>query len=128
MVPNGDKMHPYGTNPKGVAMFDADGRVFVIFAHPDLPRIVSNNVGLKRAAASTVGRSPSTDDADNVISLRLEASTFIVQVGGGDPAAEAQGRRPKLEAELSPSADELEVQINSHKTRNEPSPGSRRTN
>jgi hypothetical protein len=40
---DGSKLQRFGANPKGVNVFNADGRFFVMFAHPDLPKIASNN-------------------------------------------------------------------------------------
>ena len=42
VLPNGSKVQSYGTNPKGIVVFDAKGRFFLMFAHPDLPKIASN--------------------------------------------------------------------------------------
>ncbi len=88
--PNGNKMQSYGTNPKGVIVFDADGRVFVMFARPDLPKIASNNPGTatpEEAKAVMAGSiayfgTYTANDADKVISLRLDASTFPNQLAG----------------------------------------------
>src|SRR5262249_17303864 len=41
-LPNGSKVQSYGTNPKGIVVFDAKGRFFLMFARPDLPKIASN--------------------------------------------------------------------------------------
>src|SRR6516164_8090546 len=38
-LPNGSKVQSYGTNPKGIVVFDAKGRFFLMFARPDLPKI-----------------------------------------------------------------------------------------
>jgi hypothetical protein len=38
---DGSKQQDFGANPKGVASFDANGRFFVMFARPDLPKIAS---------------------------------------------------------------------------------------
>jgi len=141
VVPNGDKMHPYGTNPKGVVMFDADGRVFVIFAHPDLPRIVSNNKATatpEETQAVMAGSiayfgTYSASDADNVISLHLEVSTFPNQLAqnqkrtitrltadelkyeavalNGDHISVGLKRAAASTVGRSPSADELEAEL-----------------
>src|ERR1700755_2529652 len=42
-MPNNQKLHRFGENPKGYNVFDANGRFFVMFARPDLPKIASNN-------------------------------------------------------------------------------------
>src|SRR5262245_33298725 len=41
--PDGSKLQRFGANPKGVNIFDANGRVFVLYARPDLPKIASGN-------------------------------------------------------------------------------------
>src|SRR6266852_6504965 len=41
--PDGSKVQRFGTNPKGIVTFDANGRVFLMYARPDLPKIASNN-------------------------------------------------------------------------------------
>ena len=40
---DGTKSQRFGANPKGVYTFDANGRFFVMFVRPDLPKIASNN-------------------------------------------------------------------------------------
>jgi len=90
MLPNGSKVQSYGTNPKGVVMFDANGRMFLMFARPDLPRIASNNPTTatpEEAKAVMAGLIAyfgmyTVNDADKVISLRLDASTFPNQLAG----------------------------------------------
>jgi Lipocalin-like domain len=89
-MPNGTKAQSYGTNPKGVVMFDANGRMFAMFARPDLPRIASNNPTAatpEEAKAVMTGLIAyfgmyTVDDANKVISLRLDASTFPNQLAG----------------------------------------------
>jgi Lipocalin-like domain len=90
MLPNGSKVQSYGANPKGLVMFDPNGHMFVMFARPDLPRIASNN---PQAATPEEAKAVMTgaiayfgmytvDDANKVISLRLDASTFPNQLAG----------------------------------------------
>ena len=89
-MPNGTKAQSYGTNPSGVVMFDANGRMFAMFARPDLPRIASNNPTAatpEEAKAVMTGLIAyfgmyTVDDANKVISLRLDASTFPNQLAG----------------------------------------------
>src|SRR5712691_4688792 len=40
---DGTKFQRFGANPNGVNVFDANGRFFVMFSRPDLPKIASNN-------------------------------------------------------------------------------------
>jgi hypothetical protein len=87
-LPNGSKVHSYGDNPKGVITFGADGRIFVMFARPDLPKIASSvpQTATAEEAKAIVGGSIAyfgtytVNDADKVISFRLEASTLPNQL------------------------------------------------
>jgi lipocalin-like protein len=89
-MPNGTKAQSYGTNPKGLVMFDANGHMFVMFARPDLPRIASNNPQTatpEEAKAVMTGAIAyfgmyTVDDANKIIGLRLDASTFPNQLAG----------------------------------------------
>jgi hypothetical protein len=40
---DGTKFQRFGANPKGINVFDANGRFFVMFARPDLPKIASRD-------------------------------------------------------------------------------------
>ena len=42
-MPNNQKLHRFGTNPRGYNGFEASGRFFVMFARPDLPKIASRD-------------------------------------------------------------------------------------
>jgi len=88
-MPNNQKLHRFGTNPKGYSIFDANGRVFVMFANPDLPKIASrdpNKPTPEEAKGIAVGSiayygTYTVDEAAKVISMKLESSTFANQVG-----------------------------------------------
>jgi len=88
-MPNNQKLHRFGTNPKGYSIFDANGRVFVMFANPDLPKIASrdpNQPTPEEAKGIAVGSiayygTYTVDEAAKVISMKLESSTFANQVG-----------------------------------------------
>src|SRR5262245_13372856 len=88
VLPNGSKVQSYGTNPKGIVVFDAKGRFFLMFARPDLPKISSNaqETATSEEAKDLLAGSIAyfgtfgVNDADRVISLRLEASTFPNQL------------------------------------------------
>jgi hypothetical protein len=41
--PDGSKLQRFGANPKGIHVFDANGRTYILFSRPDLPKIASNN-------------------------------------------------------------------------------------
>jgi hypothetical protein len=40
---DGNKVQPYGPNPKGILMFDQGGRYSLLLLRPDLPKFASNN-------------------------------------------------------------------------------------
>ena len=87
-LPNGSKVHSYGENPKGMATFEPNGRMFLMFARPDLPKIASNNPANTTAeeAKTIVGATLAyfgtytVNDANKDLVLRLEASTLPNQV------------------------------------------------
>ena len=87
-LPNGSKVQSYGTNPKGIVVFDVKGRFFLMFARPDLPKIASNapaTATFEEAKDLLSGSiayfgTYGVNDADKVINLRLEASTFPNQL------------------------------------------------
>jgi Lipocalin-like domain len=89
VLPDGSKLQRYGTNPKGIAVFEANDRMFLMFARPDLPKIASNNLSTptsEEAKALVNGSlayfgTYTVSEADKAISLRLDASTFPNQVG-----------------------------------------------
>jgi hypothetical protein len=88
-VPNGPKLQRFGANPKGVTVFDANGRVFSMYARPDLPKIASKDPSTptpEEAKAIVIGSigyfgTYTVDEATKVITLKLEASSFPNQVG-----------------------------------------------
>ena len=41
--PDGSKQQNYGSNPKGVHVFAPNGRFYLMFSRPDLPKIASND-------------------------------------------------------------------------------------
>jgi hypothetical protein len=87
-LPNGSKVQSYGINPKGIVVFDAKGRFFLMFARPDLPKIASNapatatSEEAKDLLAGSIAYfgTYGVNDADRVINLRVEASTFPNQL------------------------------------------------
>jgi hypothetical protein len=42
-LPDGQKMHPFGSKPVGILMFDADGRYSLQICRPDRLKFASNN-------------------------------------------------------------------------------------
>jgi hypothetical protein len=87
--PDGSKLQRFGANPKGIHVFDANGRTYILFSRPDLPKIASNNPSTPtpEEAKAIVDGSISyfgtytVDEASKVITVKVEASTFANQVG-----------------------------------------------
>jgi hypothetical protein len=90
---DGSKFQRFGANPKGVNVFDANGRFFIMFARPDLPKIASNNPSTPtpEEAKAIVGGAISyfgtytVDEAKKTISFRLEASSYPNLLGSDQP-------------------------------------------
>jgi hypothetical protein len=88
-LPNNQKLHRFGENPKGYNVFDANGRVFVMFARADIPKIASNNPNTpspEEAKAIAVGTiayygTYTVDEAAKVVTIKAESSTFANQIG-----------------------------------------------
>ena len=88
-LPNGSKVQAFGTNPKGVNIYDANGRLYQIYAHTDLPKIASNNrlnptpEEAKSVAVGTFALIGTyvVDDAKKALTVRPEASSFANLVG-----------------------------------------------
>jgi Lipocalin-like domain len=87
--PDGSKLQRFGANPKGVQVFDANGRAYVLFSRPDLPKIASNNPstptpeeakGIVNGSIGYYG-TYTVDEGSKIITLKVEASTFPNQVG-----------------------------------------------
>ena len=86
---DGSSLQRFGAHPKGINVFDANGRFFVMFARPDLPKIASNvpQTATAEEANSIVGGSIAyygtytVNEAQKAAMLRLDASTLPNQVG-----------------------------------------------
>jgi len=84
MNPDGSKLQRFGANPKGINVFDANGRVFVMYARPDLPKIASGNPSTptpeeaKAIVGGAIGYfgNYTVNETDKSIVFRLEASSF----------------------------------------------------
>jgi len=83
-APDGTKVHAFGTNPKGVTYFGADGRFFVMFTRGDLPKLASGDrtkatpQEAKAIMDSVIAYSGTyaVDEASKAITYRLELTTF----------------------------------------------------
>jgi Lipocalin-like domain len=79
---DGKKTDAYGPNPKGIAIFSADGHFAIIILRNDLPRIAANNRLQATADESTaIARGSNSlygtySVADKVLDLKIERSTF----------------------------------------------------
>ena len=81
----GDKTtQPLGSNPLGSLMFDRGGRFMMMIARPGLPRFTANkrDAGTPEENREVLASSLaffgtySVSEADHVITLRVESSTF----------------------------------------------------
>jgi Lipocalin-like domain len=85
-----DQTFPYGANPKGSMMVDANGRFMITVVRSDLPKFASNNrmtATPDEATAVVQGSiayygSYSIDEATRVITVNVEGSTFPNFTGG----------------------------------------------
>ena len=83
----GPKFQRFGANPKGFTIFDASGRVYAMFARPDLAKIASNNPSTptpEEAKAIVSGAiayygTYTVDETAKVITMKLESSSFANQ-------------------------------------------------
>jgi hypothetical protein len=86
--PDGSRLKQFGSNPKGINVFDANGRFFVMIASADNSKIASKDPsktnpeedGLIVKSIAYYGTYTVKEEV-NVVSLHLDASTFPNQVG-----------------------------------------------
>jgi hypothetical protein len=88
--PDGSKLQRFGAKPTGITVFDANGRFFMMFARPDLPKIASNDPmkatpqemkAVMEGSISLYG-TYTVNEAAKDITLRAESSSFPNQIGG----------------------------------------------
>jgi hypothetical protein len=86
--PDGSKLKQFGANPKGINVFDANGRFFLMMASADNSQIASNGRGKTNSEEDGLTVESiayygtyTVDEEVNVISLHLDASTFPNQIG-----------------------------------------------
>jgi hypothetical protein len=83
------KAEPYGANPRGTQMFDANGRFAVVVARGDLPKVASNNRETATAEESqkiahgsiAYFGSYTVNNADSTMTLQIEGASFANWVG-----------------------------------------------
>jgi hypothetical protein len=86
---DGSKVERFGANPKGIAIFEANGGFVTILARPDLPKLASNDpMDPSPAEAKALAQGSlayfgtyTVDEASKTILLKLEASTLPNQLG-----------------------------------------------
>jgi hypothetical protein len=95
--PDGSKVQQFGANPKGINVFDPNGRFFLMIANPgflmvasaDNPKIASNDLsktnsgefgGLIAESIAYYG-TYTVNETEKVVILHLDASTFPNQIG-----------------------------------------------
>jgi hypothetical protein len=87
--PDGSKLEPFTTNPKGVWTFDANGHFTTITLRPDVPKLASNDrlkLTPEEAMKIALGviayyGTYTVDEANKTLSLKIDASTLMNQLG-----------------------------------------------
>jgi hypothetical protein len=81
---DGKKVERFGTSPKGIAMYDSNGRFATILLRTDLPKFASNNAmtgtadenkAIVQGSNATYG-SWSVNEQDGSLISQIEGSTF----------------------------------------------------
>jgi hypothetical protein len=86
---DGNKSQPFGTNPKGLLIFEKDGHFSLVAMRNDLPKMASNN---RMTATPTENRqivrgstayfgTYTASDADRTFTLHVEGATFPNWIG-----------------------------------------------
>lgn len=80
---DGKRIERFGSNPKGLAIYDAGGRFATVLMRPDLPKVASNNVMTATpeenkaiVTGSTAFYGSWTIDKDGVLVSTIEGATF----------------------------------------------------
>jgi hypothetical protein len=90
VMPDGSKLKQFGANPKGINVFDANGRFFLMIASADNSKIASKDPSRKTNSEEVGGLivesiayygTYTVNEAERVAVLHLEASTFPNQIG-----------------------------------------------
>lgn len=102
--PDGRKDQAFGSNPKGIHTFSADGRFALVFLRPDLPKLASNDrvtptpeeaMAVAKGAIAYYG-TYTVSEADKTVTLNIEGTSYSNQIG-----------LPQKRIVTSISADEL---------------------
>jgi Lipocalin-like domain len=90
VLPDGSKLKQFGANPKGINVFDANGRFFLMVASAGNARIASKDPSNKTNSQEEGGLivesiayygTYTVNEAEKVVFLHLDASTFPNQIG-----------------------------------------------
>jgi len=87
--PDGSKVDPWGPNPKGAAMYDANGRFTFMIMRSDLPKFSSNN---RAQATAEEGKAVAqgmvafygtytVNEAEKTLTTRIEGSSYANLIG-----------------------------------------------
>jgi hypothetical protein len=88
--PDGSKLKQFGANPRGINVFDANGRFILMIASADNSKIASKDPSSKTNTEEVGGLivesiayygTYTVNEAERVAILHLEASTFPNQIG-----------------------------------------------
>ena len=90
VLPDGSKVKQFGANPKGINVFDANDRFFLMIASADNSKMASKDPGRKTNSEETGGLIVESiayygtyvvSETERVATLHLDASTFPNQIG-----------------------------------------------
>src|SRR2546425_10269757 len=89
---DGTKVDRWGPNPKGILVFDANGRYVLVITRSDLPKFAANRVdqgtaeenkAVMRGLIVTFG-TYSVNEADKTVTTQVEGGSFPNLYGGGE--------------------------------------------
>jgi len=89
---DGSKVEVFGSNPKGTLIFTSDGHFALVQMRADLPKLTSNsrdrgtpeeNKAVVQGSIAYFG-TYSVNEAEKVVTLQIEGSTFANLMGGGE--------------------------------------------
>jgi Lipocalin-like domain len=91
VLPDGRRLKQFGANPKGINVFDANGRFFLMVASADNTKIASKDPSSKNSQEEgglivesiAYYGTYTVNEAEKVVFLHLDASTFPNQIGTG---------------------------------------------
>lgn len=118
--PDGSKVEVFGSNPKGIVILSRDGHFALVQMRAELPRIAGNsrdqgtaeeNKAIVQGSIAYFG-TYSVNEADKVITLKLEGSTFANILGAGEQKRLITSLTPdelKFTNPRTPSGATLEV-------------------